>query len=183
MLPGPGVGATGFSAEWTGRIQAQVSELYTFYTESDDGVRLFIKPTTSGTYTTIINNFTDHGPTENTGTFAMSGGQLYDIKMDFYNNGGPWEAGLEWSSTSTPKDFVPQSQLYSGVAPAIPSGSDRRRASGTTTNVNWNDNSNNETGFTLERTNPDSSVVDVTFPPNTTTYQDSGSDAGVDLQL
>ena len=70
--PGPGVGATGFSAQWTGRIQAQYSETYTFYTESDDGVQLLIKPTTSSTYTTVINNFTDHSPSENTGTFTMS---------------------------------------------------------------------------------------------------------------
>ena len=177
--PAPGVGPTSFSAEWTGRIQAQFSETYTFYTESDDGVMLFIKPTTSGTYTQLINNWTDHAPTENTATFAMSGGQLYDIKMDLYNNGGPWEGELLWSSTSTPMaDFVPQSQLYSGVAPAIPSGLTVVAASGTTANVNWNDNSNNETGFTLQRTNPDNSVVSVSLPANTTSYPDTGLTPG-----
>ena len=178
MFPAPAWGATKFAVEWTGRIQAQVSETYTLYTESDDGVVLYIKPTTSSTYTQLVNDWNDHGPTEDTGTFAMSGGQFYDIKMDVYNNGGPWEAGLMWSSTSTPKDFVPPSQLYSGVAPAIPTGLTVVAASGTTTNVNWNDNSNNETGFTLERTNPDNSVVDVTLPPNTTSYQDSGLTPG-----
>jgi hypothetical protein len=176
--PGPGIGATGFSVKWTGRIQAQYSETYTFYTESDDGVRLLIKPTTSNTFTTVINNFTDHAPTENSGTYTMSGGQVYDIEMDFYQNGGGWEAELLWSSTSTSKDFVPQSQLYSGVAPAIPTGLTAAPASGTTVNVNWNDTSNNETGFTVERTNPDSTLADFVVAPNTTVYLDTGLTPG-----
>jgi fibronectin type 3 domain-containing protein len=176
--PGPGLNSTGFSVKWTGRIQAQFSQTYTFYTESDDGVRLFIKPTTSNTFTTVVNNFTDHAPTENSGTFAMSGGQVYDIEMDFYQNGGGWEAELLWSSTSTPKDFVPQSQLYSGAAPVAPSGLTAAAASGTTINVSWTDNSNNETGFTVERTNPDNTVTDFSVAPNTTTYLDTGLTPG-----
>jgi fibronectin type 3 domain-containing protein len=176
--PGPGIGATGFSVKWTGRIQAQFTQTYTFFTESDDGVRLFIKPTTSNAFTTVVNNFTDHGPTENSGTFAMSGGQVYDVEMDFYQNGGGWEAELLWSSTSTPKDFVPQSQLYSGAAPVAPSGLTAVAASGTTINVNWIDNSNNETGFTVERTNPDNSVSDFSVAPNTTAYLDTGLTPG-----
>ena len=176
--PGPGIGSTLFSVKWTGRIQAQYSETYTLYTESDDGVRLFIKPTTSNTFTTVINNFTDHAPTENTGTYAMSGGQVYDVEMDFYQNGGGWESELLWSSTSTPKDFVPQSQLYSGVAPVAPSGLTAAAASGTTINVAWTDNSSNETGFTVERTNPDNTVADFAVAANTTTYLDTGLTPG-----
>src|SRR5262249_13446545 len=36
--PGNGVPATGFSARWTGKVQAQFSEPYTFFTDSAGGV-------------------------------------------------------------------------------------------------------------------------------------------------
>ncbi len=177
--PGPGIGATNFAAEWTGRIQAQYTETYTFSTVSDDGVVLYIKPTSSGTYTQLVNDWNDHGPTTDSGTFAMSGGQVYDIKMDFYQHGGPYTAQLLWSSASTPQDFVPESQLYSGVAPPVPTGLTAVAASGTTANISFNENSNIETGFTLQRTNPDNSVVNISLPPNTsTTYQDMGLTPG-----
>src|SRR5205823_5631639 len=31
-----------FSARWTGRVEALLTEAYTFYTTSDDGVRLWV---------------------------------------------------------------------------------------------------------------------------------------------
>ena len=99
--------------------------------------------------------------------------------MNFYNNGGGWEAQLLWSSPSTPKVAVPQSQLYSGVAPIAPSNLVVTAASGTGANISWNDNSLNETGFTLERTNPDNSLTDFTLPPNTTSYLDNSLSPGI----
>src|SRR5262249_25083459 len=40
--PSPGIGATNYVVRWTGTLQPQFSELYTFSTTADDGVRLFI---------------------------------------------------------------------------------------------------------------------------------------------
>ena len=40
--PAPGIGADTFSVRWTGQVQAQFSQTYTFYTTSDDGVRLWV---------------------------------------------------------------------------------------------------------------------------------------------
>jgi hypothetical protein len=105
--PVAGIGADTFSVRWTGQIQAQFTETYTFYTQSDDGVRLFVNGVQ------IINNFTDHGSTENSGTIALTAGQRYDIRMEFYENGGLATAKLSWSSPTTPKSVVPRSQLYS----------------------------------------------------------------------
>jgi glucose/arabinose dehydrogenase len=105
--PAAGIGADTFSVRWTGQVQAQFTENYTFYTQSDDGVRLFVNGVQ------IINNFTDHASTENSGTIALTAGQRYDIRMEFYENGGLATARLSWSSPSTPKSIVPRSQLYS----------------------------------------------------------------------
>ena len=95
-----------FSVRWTGQVQAQFSETYIFFTESDDGVRLWVNGQL------IVNNWTDHPPTENSGAITLSAGQKYTLQMDYYENGGGAVAQLLWSSPSTTKQVVPQSQLY-----------------------------------------------------------------------
>jgi fibronectin type 3 domain-containing protein len=175
--PDPAVGNTNFSARWTGKVQAQYSETYTFYTESDDGVQLFVNGQQ------LINNWTYHAPIEDIGMIALSAGQQYTIEMDFFQGGGPDLAQLFWSSPSTPKQLVPQSQLYSGVAPAAPSNFASVAASGTQLNLSWNDNSNIETGFELQRKmgagGTYASVTASPLPPNTTSYMDTALTPGV----
>jgi glucan endo-1,3-alpha-glucosidase len=106
------MGPDQFSVRWTGQVQPKYSETYTFYTNSDDGVRLWVNGQQ------IINNWTDHAPTVNKGTISLVAGQKYDIKMEFYENGGGAIAGLSWSSISQGKQVIPKAQLYntSGVA-------------------------------------------------------------------
>ncbi|MCY3019443.1 MAG: PA14 domain-containing protein [Planctomycetota bacterium] len=105
--PSPQVNATDFSVRWLGQVEAQFSETYTFYTVSDDGVRLWVNDTL------LVDNWTYHGPTENSGSIALAAGQKYDIKMEFFQGGGGSVAKLLWSSPSQDKQVVPQSQLYS----------------------------------------------------------------------
>ncbi len=98
--------ADNFSVRWTGQVQPRYSETYTFYTTSDDGVRLWINGQR------VIDNWTLHGPTENSGTITLAAGQKYDVKMEFYENTGGAVAKLAWSSPSQTKETIPQSQLY-----------------------------------------------------------------------
>jgi hypothetical protein len=65
----------------------------------------------------IINNWTNHASTENSGTISLTAGQRYDIRMEYFENGGLAVAKLSWSSASTPKSIIPSSQLYSQPAP------------------------------------------------------------------
>ena len=104
--PGTGVGVDHFSARWTGQVEALFTQTYTFFTTSDDGVRLWVNGQQ------IINNWTDHGPTENSGTIALTAGQRYDLRLEFYENGGGATVTLSWSSSSQPKQIVPRTQLY-----------------------------------------------------------------------
>jgi glucose/arabinose dehydrogenase len=104
--PDPLIGADTFSVRWTGTIKPQFSQAYTLYTTSDDGIRV----TLNGAV--IIDNFTDHGPTENSGvTPVLVADQAYPIQIDFYENGGGATATFSWSSASQPKQVVPQSRL------------------------------------------------------------------------
>jgi len=108
--PNPAIGVDTFSARWTGQIEAPTTGTFTFYTQSDDGVRLWVNGQR------IINNWTNHRTTENSGTIALTAGQRYDIQMDYYENAGGATARLLWSGPSVAKAVIPSSRLF--VTPA-----------------------------------------------------------------
>lgn len=100
------LGVDRFSARWTGKVQAKYSETYTFYTNSDDGVRLWLNGQQ------LIDNWIPHGLTQDSATITLVEGQQYDIKFDYYEETGSASAGLSWASASQRKEIIPQSQLY-----------------------------------------------------------------------
>ncbi len=104
--PAASIGADQFSVRWMGFVQARYSQTYTFYTTTDDGIRVWVNGQL------IIDNWTDHVPTVNTGTINLTAGVLTPIKVEFFENFGGALARLEWSSTSQPREIVPQAQLY-----------------------------------------------------------------------
>ncbi len=111
--PVAGIGADTFSVRWTGQVQPQFSQTYQFFTQSDDGVRLWINNQL------VVDNWTDHALTENSGTIALTAGQRYDIRMEYFENGGGAVAKLLWSSSSTPKAVIPGSRLFSSAPTAV----------------------------------------------------------------
>lgn len=106
--PDSTLGADDFSVLWTGQVQAQYSETYTFYTNSDDGVKLWVDGKA------LINNWTEHPVTENQGTITLVAGQKYDIKLEYAEHKGEAVSKLLWSSASQAKAIVAQTQLYAG---------------------------------------------------------------------
>ncbi len=104
--PHPSIGPDTFSTRWTGQVEAPVSGNYTFTTTSDDGVRLFVdgRP--------IVDNWTDHGPTDNSGTIALEAGRRYDVQMDYYENGGGAVAKLQWSYPLQLRQTIPSNRLF-----------------------------------------------------------------------
>jgi hypothetical protein len=106
--PATAIGADTFSARWTGQVQAQFTETYTFTTNSDDGVRLWVNGQK------LVDNWTDHGPTENSGSIALVAGAKYSIVMEYYDGAFGAISQLFWSSPSTPRRTVPKQQLYPG---------------------------------------------------------------------
>jgi len=103
--PDEAVGADSFSVRWTGEIEAAFTDTYTFYTNSDDGVRLWVDGKQ------LVNNWTDHTNTENSGNIDLVAGQTYSLVMEHYDNAAGAVAELRWSSTHTPKQIVPQAAL------------------------------------------------------------------------
>ena len=100
-----------FSVQWTGKVQALCSDTYTFYTDSDDGVRLWVNGVL------VINNWTDHPSTQDSGTIVLEQGKRYDITLNYYEHLTNAVIKLSWSSTipgcpGPTKTIIPQSQLY-----------------------------------------------------------------------
>lgn len=104
--PGTGVGTDTFSVRWVGEIKPQYSETYTFTTETDDGVRLWVNNQL------IVDQWIDQAATEHSGTIALTAGQKYAIKLEYYDNSFDAVAKLFWSSPSVSKSIVPQTRLY-----------------------------------------------------------------------
>src|SRR6185369_8962822 len=105
-----------FQAVWTGRLQANYSELYNFATTSDDGVRLWI----GGEL--VIDHWNDHAPTIDTGSKWLEAGKWYEIKLEYYENTGVATASLKWSSarqTGGAYQVIPASNLQAMLATPV----------------------------------------------------------------
>jgi hypothetical protein len=106
--PDPAIASTTFSGRWTGQVLADYSETYTFETEADDGVRLWVNNQL------LVNDWVDQGMTKVSGTIALTAGQRYDIKLDYYQNGGGAGLNLRWQSPSTAYAIIPSNHLFAG---------------------------------------------------------------------
>jgi hypothetical protein len=107
--PDPNVRSENFSAEWTGKILAPESGTFTFTTNSDDGIRVWVNGQQ------IINAWTDHGAQQNSGKIDLIAGLKYDIKVDYYQHAGSSVAQLFWSAPDIGRQIIPQSYLYSSA--------------------------------------------------------------------
>src|SRR6266567_3289763 len=104
--PDPAISGSIFSARWTGRILAQYSETYTFTTHTNNGVQLWVDNQL------LISDWKDQPATDHSATIALKAGQLYDIRMEYYNDSAGAVAELWWSSPSTSKMIIPQTQFF-----------------------------------------------------------------------
>lgn len=99
--PAPSIPVDHFSVRWTGFITPSQTATYTLYTQSDDGVRLWVNNIQ------LVNNWTDHSSTQNSGKIVLTGGHRYPIVMEFYENSGQALAKLSWSSSKFSKRIIP----------------------------------------------------------------------------
>jgi len=99
--PAPSVNSDGFTARWTGMIEVPSSNTYTFHTQTDDGVRLWVNGQP------VIRNWTDHSNTHDSGDIALKAGQKYEIILEYYENGGDAVCELTWSTPSLTRETIP----------------------------------------------------------------------------
>jgi hypothetical protein len=103
--PAPGVPTERFSVRWTGEIVPQFEEVYTFYTGSDDGIRLWINGQR------LISNWSPHILTTNVASMFLKAGQRYRVQVDYYDLTVGAVASLAWSSLRQPYQIIPSTRL------------------------------------------------------------------------
>ena len=109
------LGNNSWSARWTGRVRPQFSETYTFFTRTNDGVRLWVNGQL------LIDAWvTQSGTVERSGTIALVANQEYDLVMEHFDNSGDAAAELLWQSPSRSKQHIPNGRLLTTVGPGGP---------------------------------------------------------------
>lgn len=90
--PGNGLPNDNFSVRWTGQAYIAAGT-YTIIAKADDGIRAWIGSDQ------VINAWRDQAPTEYRATRTLSGG-TYNIKVEYYENGGGAVAQFRWDAQS-----------------------------------------------------------------------------------
>lgn len=104
--PLSGIPANRFSVRWSGRILVPATGTYTFYTQADDGVRLYIDNKL------VIDDWKDHGVRERQAAVRLEKGARYNIRLEYYENGGNASVKLLWRQPgSSTKQVIPPAQL------------------------------------------------------------------------
>jgi hypothetical protein len=116
--PDPKVNVDNFSARWVGVVEALYSEPYTFTTNSDDGIRVWLNDVL------IIDSWVDQGATlHSSPVIDLVSGQRYGLRVEYYENGGGTVAQLFWESPSTPRQIIPAGALQLPLAAGNPNPS------------------------------------------------------------
>jgi len=110
-----------YSVRWTGQVQAILSGSMTFYTTSDDGVRLFIDDQL------VIDDWRDHDTTDDAAAVTVAAGRKYNVRLELKESGGGAEIDFGWGNACLPRETIPAAQLYPSytglVCPAPAPGS------------------------------------------------------------
>ena len=115
--PDPLIDTNQFTVRWTGSVQPLFNETYTFYANTSDGALLWVNGQL------LVNEWNDQSATEWRGSIPLSAHQPYSLTLEYFKDSGSPSAQLAWSSPSTVKAVIPQSQLYPTFAPLFVNGS------------------------------------------------------------
>ena len=109
------LGVGSFSARWTGRIDPPASGTYRLTTVSDDGVRLWLDGKL------LIENWSDHAPSEDHATVDLEAGRTADLKLEYYQGTGGATARLKWTRPDGTTEVIPADRLRQpdGAGPGL----------------------------------------------------------------
>ncbi|MCX6334965.1 MAG: fibronectin type III domain-containing protein [Bacteroidia bacterium] len=143
----------------TAASASQINLSWTDNSNNETGFRVERSPdnTTWAEIITVSSNITSY---QNTGLTAST---TYYYRVRAYNASG--NSGYSNTANAT----------TTGTGPTAPSNLTATAASSTQINLSWTDNSNNETGFRIERSPDNSTWAEITtVSANVATYQNTG---------
>jgi hypothetical protein len=93
-----------FMYRYTGYIDVPTDGVYTFFTTSDDGSKLYIGETE------VVNNDGLHGPEEKTGIIGLKAGK-HSFTVTFFELGGGEALSVQYKGPGIQKGFIPAEVL------------------------------------------------------------------------
>ncbi|MFB9674838.1 PA14 domain-containing protein [Streptosporangium vulgare] len=95
------------AVRWTGQIEPEYSETYTFSMIGDNGFRLWVDGQV------VIDHWVDDWDVEQVGTpVALEAGRRYDIRIEYFEHFGGAHLRLRWQSPSQAKEIVPAGAFF-----------------------------------------------------------------------
>ena len=89
-LPAPGFPQNDFSIRWTAKLTAPATGRYVFTFTSDDGCRVFLDGKA------VIDHWSESPATPFSSTAELTAGKTYDLRIEYFQAGGSYEAQLKW---------------------------------------------------------------------------------------
>lgn len=174
---------TNYAIIWTGFITIPASGTYYFSTNSDDGSKLWVNRPYSYSGTATVNNDGAHGTTQVTSSAISLNAGVYPITVAYFQGTGSQVMNLRWRSTAInvssltaiPDQYLGDTMTIPGAAPAAPAILGATATAFNKVDLQWTDNSNNETGFELYRSQTYNGTYSVIAKANanTTTITDN----------
>jgi hypothetical protein len=109
----PGIGGDKFAVRWEGYIQPLVTGSYSFMVSADDGYKLYIDINGS-TQQLAYRWDCNWGANTTTNPVTLNAGQLYKVRMEFFERTGNHFAQLVWKTPNDPNNWlaIPKAQVY-----------------------------------------------------------------------
>jgi|GEM_PF-337990 len=104
------MGADTYSVRWTGQVMAPETGTYRFSTRTSDGVRLWVNGAQ------VIDDWNDQAANiwNDSAPIALTAGQKYSLRMEYYRNANPATVRLYWYMPSRQAcSIIPQELLFS----------------------------------------------------------------------
>jgi predicted esterase len=174
---------TNYSFLWQGFLTIPVNGTYTFATNSDDGSKFYFNMPYSAAATATVNNDGGHGATTVSSAAMTLQAGVYPIAVTYFQGTGGQSMVLSWRSTALglsalttiPAQYFGDTLTLPGIAPVAPSILNVTPVSFKKITLNWNDNSDNETGFEIYRSPSNTGTFTIIGKTNTnvTTFDDT----------
>lgn len=172
-----------FGMVWEGYIYIPQAATYTFYLESDDGSAMYLDNWYSPGATKFINNDGTHGMTTvskaTTANFPVG---YHKVAFTFFQQGGGQGLNIYWKRNKTgyttkvliPDMYFRDQATPGGSVPGQPTNLVATALKYDSVKLNWQDGSNNETGFEVyRRVAPADFEMIALVDANVTTYYDT----------
>lgn len=112
--PDPVVRVDQFCVRWTGFVQPRTSGTYTFYVNSNDGIRLYVNNQL------LLDRWNNQATVEATANIVLEAGNQYAIRLDYFDSFSDAVAELRWSGPDVLKQLIPANALFTTVSGPLP---------------------------------------------------------------